>query len=62
MRNETFVDTILVEVGDNKSPKEWDCSEKKCKSPSVHPRGGDIQDFWDLQHEYGYDVYRVNIH
>ena len=25
-------------------------------------RGGSIHDVWKLQHELGYDVYRVNVH
>lgn len=62
MRNEALVDTILVEVGDNGSPMEWHCGNTSCRSPSIHPRGGDVQDFFKLQHQYGYDVYRVNIH
>merc|ERR1711971_1036479 len=58
--NETQVETILVEMGDNGSPMAWDC-RPECASPSQNPRGGHIQDLWQLQHEHGYDLYRVNI-
>jgi hypothetical protein len=61
-RNETSVQSFIIEVGDNESPLEWQCAGRSpCKRPSTHPRGGNVSDFIMLQRHYGYDVYRVNI-
>lgn len=61
--NETQIETIIVEVGDNNGPSAWLCGRNQnCNDSSAHPRGGDIQDFWELQQQHGYNIYRVNIH
>lgn len=58
---ETQIETIIVELGDNNGPTAWDC-RPGCKPSSDHPRGGAVQDLWDLQKQHGYDLYRVNVH
>ena len=83
-RGETFVETILVELGDNDSADAWCLArggdgdelddqsyngKERNASIRCNPlpraeqlRGGSVQDVWRLQHEHGYDVYRVNVH
>ena len=54
------VETILVELGEGHYA--WDRLRQKSKAKRMHPRGGDVADLWRLQHELGYDLYRLNIH
>eukprot|EP00747_Dinoflagellata_sp_TGD_P129688 gnl/TRDRNA2_/TRDRNA2_174721_c0_seq1.p1 gnl/TRDRNA2_/TRDRNA2_174721_c0~~gnl/TRDRNA2_/TRDRNA2_174721_c0_seq1.p1 ORF type:complete len:403 (+),score=22.88 gnl/TRDRNA2_/TRDRNA2_174721_c0_seq1:61-1209(+) len=59
--NETQIDTIAVEAGDTNGPKTWDALKHPIRDSSDSPRHGHLTDYLDLQHKYGYDVYRVNI-
>jgi FkbM family methyltransferase len=68
-RRETHVETILVEMGEGVA--SWHCGDDKVLGFSgecpdhlstTHPRHGDIEDVHALQHNFGYDLYRVNIH
>lgn len=61
------VETIVVELGDNKGPSAWERGRPRShprlvgRNSSRHPRGGDVADLWRLQHELGYTLYRLNI-
>ena len=77
-RGETSVETILIEMGDMESGDAWcmaargaraGSSRNRSREAACDPlpradnlRGGSVQDVWRLQHEHGYDVYRVNVH
>lgn len=59
--SETEIETMTIELGEG--PNAW-CAETKdgCEPGSEHPRGGDIKDLRTLQHDLGYDLYRLNVH
>jgi len=59
---EAHIDTILVELGDNRASRAGCApSHATCKQASTL-RGGSLRDVWRLQHELNYTAYRVNIH
>ena len=69
-KKQTSVETILIEMGEGVA--SWHCGDDNVHgspkgacphhSTTVKPRGGDIRDVHLLQHKFGYDLYRINIH
>jgi FkbM family methyltransferase len=58
--NETDIETILIEIGDMNTPMTW---EGGVVPPTAgNPRGGDVNDFFQMQRRLGYDIYRINTH
>jgi len=70
---QTHVRSMLVELGDSKSAfaacaRPENANRSQClkgepiDAPRVSHRHGHVHDIYSLQHELGYDVYRVNVH
>jgi len=55
------VTSILVELGDRNSATAWERGRGDTHWTPT-PRHGDVNDLRRLQHQLGYDIYRINIH
>lgn len=66
-RREVGVESILIELGDNKGATAWGRGrppgdpQHDGRNSSRYPRGGNVADLYKLQHGLGYDLYRLNI-
>ena len=60
-RNETTVDSILVEIGDSHTSTLEGCTGIQCNN-ATRIRGSDLSLVWRLIHTLNYDAYRVNTH
>ena len=56
------VETIVVELGTGHHSWDRGRPQGAVLRAMRRPRGGDVADLWRLQHELGYDLYRLNIH